>query len=164
MNLRFYSEKLNSSEIFKKFKKENPKAYLCSGFFTIDKEGKDNQKHLDFYVPSTKKMFSFRIDDCIEKIPVERISKKIPEKINDGIDFNFEEIEQKISAEMENQKIKNKLQKIIISLQALKGKSFLVCTVFVSMLGLLKIHIDLEQNKIILFEKKSIFDMMKRVK
>jgi len=29
---------------------------------------------------------------------------------------------------------------------------------------LLKIHIDLKEKKIILFEKKSFFDLMKRVK
>ncbi len=164
MNLLFCLEKLNSSDLFKEFIKENPKAYLCLGFFIIDKEGKGDQKHLDFYVPQTKKMFSFKIDNNIEKIPVEKISNAIPEKIGKNIDFNFEEIEQIIVAEMENQKIKNKLQKIIISLQASKGKNFLVCTVFVSMLGLIKIHIDIEQNKIVLFEKKSIFDMIKRVK
>ena len=39
MNLQLYLEKLKSSGVFKEFMKENPKAYLCSGFFTIDKEG-----------------------------------------------------------------------------------------------------------------------------
>lgn len=164
MNLLFCLEKLNSSDLFKEFKKENPKAYLCSGFFMIDKEGKDNQKHLDFYVSKSKKMFSFKFGGCIEKIPIERISNAIPEKIGKNIDFNLEEIEQIIVAEMENQKIKNKIQKIIISLQASKGKNFLICTVFVSMLGLLKVNVDIEKNKIILFEKKSIFDLIKRVK
>ena len=56
MNFQFYLEKLYSSAIFKNFMKENQKAYLCSGFFTIDKEGKDNQIHVDFYIPETKKI------------------------------------------------------------------------------------------------------------
>ena len=52
MNLQFYLEKLFASDEFKKFKKENKDAYFCSGFFSIDKQGRDNQQHLDFYIPS----------------------------------------------------------------------------------------------------------------
>jgi hypothetical protein len=85
MNLQFYIEKLNSSKVFSDFKNENPKAYLCSGFFTLDFEGSDNQRHLDFYIPDKKEMFSFKLDSeqgkGIEKVPVEMISKEIPEKI-----------------------------------------------------------------------------------
>ena len=158
MNFQFYLEKLHSSAIFKNFMKENSKAYLCSGFFTIDKEGKDNQIHVDFYIPDSKKMFSFRIGKKIEKIPVEMITKKIP------LEIKLEEVEEMIVNEMKKKDIKNKLQKIIFSLQNIKGKNFLVCTVFTSMLGLLKVHIDLKEKKIILFEKKSFFDLIKRVK
>lgn len=164
MNFQFYLEKLHSSAIFKNFMKENSKAYLCSGFFTIDKEGKDNQIHVDFYIPDSKKMFSFRIGKKIEKIPVEMITKKIPLEIKLDFDFNLEEVEEMIVNEMKKKDIKNKLQKIIFSLQNIKGKNFLVCTVFTSMLGLLKVHIDLKEKKIILFEKKSFFDLIKRVK
>ncbi len=164
MNFQFYLEKLYSSAIFKNFMKESPKAYLCSGFFTIDKEGKDNQIHVDFYIPDTKKMFSFRLEKRIEKIPVEVITKKIPREIKPDFNFNFEEIEEMIVNEMKKQDIKTKLQKIIFSLQNIKGKNYFVCTVFTSLLGLLKIQIDLKKKKIILFEKKSFFDLMKRVK
>ncbi len=164
MNFQFYLEKLHSSTMFKNFIKENSKAYLCSGFFTIDKEGKDNQIHVDFYIPDAKKMFSFRIGKKIEKIPVEMITKKIPLEIKLDFDFNLEEIEEMIVKEMKKRDIKNKLQKIIFSLQNIKGKNFLVCTVFTSMLGLIKVHIDLKEKRIILFEKKSLFDLMKRVK
>lgn len=164
MNFQFYLEKLYSSAIFKDFMKENPKAYLCSGFFTIDKEGKDNQIHVDFYIPDTKKMFSFRLEKVIEKIPVEVMTKKIPLEVKHDFNFNFEEIEEMIVNKMEKRDIKNKLRKIIFSLQNIKGKNFLVCTIFIGLLGLLKIQIDLKEKKIILFEKKSFFDLMKKVK
>jgi hypothetical protein len=65
---------------------------------------------------------------------------------------------------MKKQDIRTKLQKIIFSLQNIKGKNFLVCTAFIGLLSLLKIQIDLKKKKIILFEKKSFFDLMKRVK
>lgn len=164
MNFHFYLEKLHSSDIFKKFMKENSKAYLCSGFFTLDKEGKDNQRHLDFYVPDMKKMFSFKLEEKIEKMPVEMINKKIPSEIKPNFDFDFEEIEKIILDEMKKQNIINKLQKIIFSLQKLDGKNALVCTVFISMLGLLKINIDLKEKTVILFEKKSFFDLMRKIK
>lgn len=85
-------------------------------------------------------------------------------EIKPDFNFNFEEVEEMIVNEMKKQDIRTKLQKIIFSLQNIKGKNFLVCTVFTSLLGLLKIQIDLKEKKIILFEKKSLFDMMKRVK
>ena len=61
MNFQFYLEKLMDSEDFQNFKRENPDAYLCSGFFSIDKEKEDNQQHLDYYIPELDKMFSFKL-------------------------------------------------------------------------------------------------------
>ncbi len=164
MNLQFYLEKLHSSDVFKKFMKENPEAYLCSGFFTMDKEGKDNKRHFDFYVPKTKKMFSFKLEDGVEMMPIDIVLEKIPEKLGVGFDFEFEEIEKMLEDKMKEENINSKMQKIILSLQDLKGKPFLVGTIFISMLGLLKIQIDISDMKIKEFEKKSLFDMMKRVK
>ena len=71
MNLRFYLEKLYASKEFEQFRKENLKAFLCSGFFIIDKQGKDNKQHFDFYIPSKKKMFSFQLEGGIKLIPIE---------------------------------------------------------------------------------------------
>ena len=164
MNLQFYLEKLHSSDVFKKFMKENPEAHLCSGFFTMDKEGKDNKRHFDFYIPKTKKMFSFKLEDGVEMVPIDIVLEKIPEKLDIDFDFEFEEIEKMLDDEMKKQEIKSKIQKTILSLQDLKGKPFLIGTVFISMLGLLKVRIDLSDMKIVEFEKKSLFDMMKRTK
>jgi len=66
MNLQFYLEKLQSSKEFKKFSKENPNAYLCSGFFIVDKanvKNPDNKVHLDFYIPAGGKVFSFDVKE-----------------------------------------------------------------------------------------------------
>ena len=162
MNLQFYLEKLYDSENFKKFIQENPDAFLCSGFFVIDKTGKEtNKQHFDYYVPNMKKMFSFKIESGIEKVPVEMLTDKIPEKIFMNHDFDFEDIEKMIVDEMEKQNVKTKIQKILLSLQKLDGKDFLIGTVFVSSLGMIKIHIDISERKIVLFEKKSFFDIMK---
>ena len=82
MNLKFYLEKLHSSEKFKKFTKENPNAYMCSGFFIIDKAVKnpDNKAHLDFCTPD-EKMFSFDVKEEINLIPLEKYKNTL-EKIS----------------------------------------------------------------------------------
>jgi len=160
MNIQFYIEKLSHSEKFKEFIKKNPSAYLCSGFFVIDKEGKDNKQHLDYYIPNKNKMFSFELDNGIKMISIELIDDKNSKKIK-NFDFDFDDMEKMIREEMEKQNVKNKIQKIIFSLQTIDGKSFLVCTVFISMFGLLKVDIDLSNEKITEFVKKSFFDILK---
>ena len=41
-------------------------------------------------------------------------------------------------------------------------KDFLIGTVFISGLGMIKINIDISEMKIIVFETKSFFDFMKK--
>ncbi|MBS3094584.1 hypothetical protein J4474_02870 [Candidatus Pacearchaeota archaeon] len=180
MNLQFYLEKLFTSKEFENFKKENPDAYLCSGFVVIDNETKGknaNKVHLDYFIPSTKKMFSFQLEKDCEVVPVEHFSEEPPAKMLDNIDFEFEEIEKMIEEKMQKEGITSKIQKILLSLQGKDKNHFLLGTVFISALGMIKIRIDLEdghrsvypQNrnsgaKMVDFEKKSLFDIIKRVK
>lgn len=165
MNIQFYIEKLHNSKEFKEFIKENPEAFACSGFFVVDKEEdknkRDNKFHFDYYIPDKKEMFSFKLEKGVEKALVERFDKKKPEEISIKLDFDLEELEKIILKKMEKEKIQNKIQKIIFSLQKLKGKDFLVGTVFITGLGMIRINIDLKTMKITLFEKKSFFDLMK---
>jgi len=160
MNFQFYLEKLNSSDNFKSFMKKNPGVFLCSGFFIIDKQGIDNKQHLDFYLLSSKKIYSFQLENNMQLVPIESRNDIIPEKISMNCDFDFDEIENLISQEKEKHNIKNKIQKILLSLQKVNGKDFLIGTAFISSLGLIKINIDLSENKITDFKKKSFFDIM----
>ena len=162
MNLKFYLEKLYDSNNYKKFIKENPSAFLCSGFFSIDKVGKDNKQHFDFYVD--KKIFSFQLEENCKKVPIEIFDKKVFEKINQDIDFDFDEVEEIIFNKLQEEGVKNKIEKILLSLQNLKTKDFLIGTVFVSGLGIIKINIDIGKMKVTDFEKKSFFDMVKLIK
>jgi hypothetical protein len=176
MNFQFYLEKLYDSKEFLKFRKENPKAFLCSGFFSIDKkipqknkESKaDNQQHLDYYIPELKKMFSFKLDqNPIEMTPIDHfgyIDEKDIKKISDNIDFNFEELEKIIEEKMEHEKINKKIEKILWSLQNKEGKEFLIGTVFISNLGMIKISYDLQEKKLVDFQKKSFLDFIRIVK
>ena len=163
MNLQFYLKKLQNSEELKKFKKENPKAYLCSAFFIIDKEGKDNKIHFDFFVPEGK-ITSFQMENGIKIEEMENLNNVAQEKISQISNIDFEEIESMISKKMEKEKVGSKIQKIILSLQNYKGKEILSGTVFISMMGMIKIQIDLKEKKIVEFEKKSFMDILNVVK
>ncbi len=178
MNLQFLLEKLKNSEEFKNFKKENPTAYLCSGFFVVDMENKEtgNQYHLDFFVPESKKTFSFELENKnlqrvlnssstqqeveeIKLVPLER-QEQVLEKVSLSSNFDFDEMEKIILREMEFKKINNKIQKMIFSLQNIKGRDLLLGTIFVSGFGMVKANIDLKDRRIIDFEKKSFWDML----
>lgn len=163
MNSHFYIEKLEASEEFKQFKKENPDAYLCSGFFVLDKTGKEKDKsHLDYFAPKLKQIFSFQLDEGIKKVPVDAIDKKyVPTKFLGDSEISFEEIEKMIQDEMEKRGIKNKIEKSIIVFQNKAERDFFLCTIFISGFGLLKVYIDAKEKKITEFEKKSFFDMLK---
>ncbi|MEK6945209.1 MAG: hypothetical protein AABW63_00250 [Nanoarchaeota archaeon] len=164
MNMQFYVEKLKESEEYKKFMKENPKAFFCSGFFVIDKEGKDFKQHFDFYVPETKKIFSFYGEDNMKLVETERNETNVPDKIDFNIDLDFQTVEDMVLDRMEKEKIKNNLQKLLFSLQKSEGKLALIGTVFISKMALLKIIIDVKKKEISSFEKKSFFDMFKIIK
>lgn len=162
MDFQFCLEKLLDSEVFIDFKKEFPDAFLCSGFFTLDKEGTDNQQHLDYWAPSVKKLYSFKLNESpIVKIETETNSDFIPKKIKDNIDFDLERVEKLIEEKMSENKMNNRVQKLIFSLQNTEEKDYLLVTVFLSGLGLIKVMYDIDKKEVTEFEKKSFFDMMK---
>ena len=163
MNFKSYYEKLVKSDEYRKFLKENPKAYPCSCLFILDKEtsGKGNSVHFDFWLPKEKKMNSFKIDGDVQLSEVENFDSRPFEEISLNRNFSFEDVEKMIFNKMSEEKVKGVIQKILFSLQKLDGKEFLVLTAFLNNLGLLKATISLEKMEIISFEKKSLFDMMK---
>jgi len=166
MNFQFYHEKLINSEEYQTFVKEHPEAFPCTGFFILDKTPKDpqNKANIDFYLPKEKKMYSFKLNNKTEFVPVENFDKRIPEKISLNYDFNFEDFEKLIQTEMDKQKIKNKIQKLLFSFQNLDKKDYLVATIFLSGMALLKVNIDINKKEITDFKKESFMDMFKLIK
>ncbi|MBD3247398.1 hypothetical protein GF378_02145 [Candidatus Pacearchaeota archaeon] len=165
MNLEFYIEKLNDSEEYKKFLKKNKDAFLASAFFVIDKKGNDNKQHFDYFIPSKDKMFSFSLENGCKKTPVEMVDKNSIKKENaidlEDLSIDFDKIEERISNEMQAQKVKNKIHKLLLSLQKKDNKDYILATVFISNMGLLKVTINLDGMKIEDFEKKSFMDFLK---
>ena len=166
MNSQFLLEKLENSDEYKKFISENKDAYLCSGFFVVDltEENPEDKFHFDFYVPSTKKTFSFELESGIKLVELERNDDKILEKVSMKKHFDLDKLKEKILIEMELKKITNQIQKLIFSLQNVDKKDVLIGTIFLSGLGLIKVDVDLAENIFTDFEKKSLFDMMKFMK
>jgi hypothetical protein len=168
MNSQFLLEKLENSEEYKKFIEENKDSYLCSAFFIIDFETHppENKFHFDYYIPSSKKTFSFEleVENEIKLTELERFDEKILEKVSTDKHFDFDEIYEKIKKEMEVQKMSNKIQKMIFSLQNFENKEMLFGTILISGLSLIKMTFDISEDKITEFEKKSFFDMMKIMK
>jgi hypothetical protein len=164
MNFQFYLEKLYDSKNFKEFIKENKNAYPCSGFFVIDLEKNQNQQHFDYFVPSINKIFSFKIENNCEKVLIENQENYKTQKLSMNYTFDLGEIKNMIAEKMQEEKINSRIQKILLSLQRAGKKELLVGTVFISNLGMIKITIDVVENKIIEFQKKSFLDMFKIIK
>jgi hypothetical protein len=164
MDLKFYLEKLHSSKEFKEFIQNNKKAYLCSGFFLLDLEKDTNEIHFDYFVPKEDKIFSFKINSEIKKVPIENLNKKIPKELLLNCNLNFKEIVKILSKKIEIEKIKSKMQRILLSLQNDGKKNFLIGTIFISKLGIIKMGFDIYNKKLLYFEKKNFFDMFKILK
>lgn len=163
MNFQFFIEKLNDSDTYKKFIEENSKALPASAFFVLDFENPknpDNKSHFDFLIPEENKMFSCQLEEGCKFVPVEKFAENI-KPISLGHEFDFDEVKSLVLEEMKKRDIKNKLQRILLSLQNKDGVDYLVGTVFLSQLGLLKVNINLKEMKITDFEKKSFMDMLK---
>jgi len=159
MNFQFYVEKLKNCEKYKQFIEKNPKAIPCSGFFVIDFAGKDNQQHFDFCVDG--KIFSCKLEHGGEVQEMENFGNKIPKEISLDLDFDFKRIQEMVENKMQEQEIKNKIQKFLFSYQNIDQGHVLAGTVFISGLGMLKVSINLDKMEIVEFEKKSFFDVVK---
>lgn len=162
MDFQFYVEKLFSNEHFEKFKKENKGAFCSGAFFVIDKEGKDSKQHFDYWIEEFSKLVSFKLESGGEMIPVEVLEKDFtPQKIPMNLEIDFDDFEKQVLEKMNKGGINNKLQKILISVQMKDKKPFLLGTVFISMMGMIKVVYDLEKKDFEAFEKRSFLDIMK---
>ena len=166
MNFQFLLEKLVSSEEFRKFKDENPDAYAFGGFFSFDIEndGKNNQYSLDYFVPKFNKAVSFKLEKGVEMLPITTQNGQKFSEIGANYSFDFNEFKELIEKEMVKKDMKDKIQKILYSLQSLDKEDYLLATVFLSGFGILQANIKIHNKEIVKFEKKGFMDFLKIVK
>ena len=182
MIMRFAStlEEIESSKAFHNFKEKNPDAWLCAGFFVIDieSEGKGNQRQLD-YCLSNGKIFTFILSGSgsIQMKEAETLGTETPKE--DNIKTNKEETKEKLQkinpeikvdlddiGEIVKEKLMletgKKINKIIAILQKHHDKQIWNLTCMLPGLELLQVQADTENGDILKFEKRNIFEFVKK--
>jgi len=167
MNFSQTLEKIESSDAFKNFKEKHPDAKLCAGFFVLDYQQQANQQQLD-YILKNNKIFTFIINKENKEITIKEAEtieghrEKLPAiKKETKIDLN--DVEQIVKEKMQEEKINNKIDKIIAVLQKHENKMIWNLNCMLEGMGILQVHIDCSDGRVLKFEKKSLFDFIKRM-
>ena len=166
MNISFTStlQKIESSHAFENFKKQHPDADLCAGFFVLNYEG-SSQQQLDYCLENGK-IFTFILNNEITIKEAEMIEgkKEKLEKLNKEIKIDLERIEEIIKKKMQEKNISSKINKIIAILQKYKDNQIWNLNCMLKNMEILQIHVNSENGEILKFEKRNMFDFIKRVK
>jgi frataxin-like iron-binding protein CyaY len=163
MSFQELVKKVESSNEFCKFKKENKKAILYSGFFTIRQAFGNlilESEQLDYWLGQDD-VATFFIEENKIKNKIDKLEKK-DKKFNEldrKIKIDVEDIEKIILKELEKENLEIKdVSKIIIILQKPEKQIWnITCIIGLQML---RMHIDIH-GKILEKKKGSLFDMMK---
>jgi len=156
---------VESSIIFKRFIKENPKAELVAGFFILDLLNNNNQRSLDYKLNS--KIFTFSLDESDEitfkedKV-IENPSLPKLQKISTTIRVDLNEIPSIAEKTALENNVKNKLQKIIAVLQIHEGQQVWNLTCILDGFVILNILIDSNGGNVVKFSRKSMVDFVRK--
>ena len=157
MNLQFYIEKLESSEVFQNFKKKNKQAYLASAFFTIDIVNNSTKIQLDYFNKDNFAVFLLNEEIQLKQEDAAKTNK--PEKLGSSqLDISkLPEITEKI---LTKNNISEKLTKIIAILTQ-QSKPVFSLSCITSFMSVIKIKLD-DSGKCLSFEKLNLFDFVKK--
>ena len=160
MNFKEALSKLEKSSAFKDFKKKNPSAYLCAGFFIKDYESGSDVSQIDFQ--SDKDIATFIIDrDVSVKTEKPMKPEKIPE-LKANIKVDLDDVEKLIKKEAEKLKISQNVKKIIAILQMHENRVIWNITNILETFIVLTMQIDAIDGGILKSEKSSLFDFFKK--
>jgi len=163
MKIQPYIEKLCSSEQYKKFKSENNDAFLVAGFFVLDLEMGKNIHQIDYYIPSNKKVAAFSLDKGVKFQVLDTLNDKIPEELDIKVNTDLDELQGILQDEMKNRNMTEEINKIIAVIQTIEGKKIWNLNCILSGMHLLRAHVEDETKSVLLMEKSSIMDLMKKV-
>ena len=159
MNLEFYKEKLETSEVYKNFLIKNPEAYLASAFFTITLTDKTEtaEVQLDYY---NKTKFSvFSLNSGITLKEEESAIPTAPEKLtHSNLDIN--EIPMICKSVLEKNNITEKITRILAILTNNKENIWGISIITASM-SVIKVKLN-DSGELINFEKLNLFDFVKK--
>ena len=164
MKIEPYFQKLNESNVFKKFKEKNPKAYLSAGFFVIDFEDNKNIHQIDYFNPENSKMTTFILDgNEVEEKDSESANTLVPSEIKQKINIDLDILKGMVEDEMKNRTITNKIQKIIAVVQNIDGKLIWNLNCITTDMGIMKVHIEDDSHSIIKFDKVNLFEAVRKL-
>lgn len=158
MNFTEALKKLEESREFRDFKKKNPSACLCAGFFILDLESKQDVQQIDFQCE--EKIAAFSVADEISMKMEETADKKKVPAIKPEIKVDLDDVQEIAGKEIKKQKIASKLNKIIAIMQMHEEKQIWNLTCIFSSFAMLRLHVECMTGKILKSEKASMFDFV----
>lgn len=165
MKLSHYIKRVEESEEYKKFREEHKRAYLSAGFFVLDFETEKNMHQIDFFIPKSKKIVTFKLEEGVKMQLSDAFKlKKKPEEIEGEANLDLEALKGIVHDEMMNRTITQEIKKIIAVLQQENGKKIWKLNCITSDLGIIKVNIDDEKGNVLEFEKANLFDIIKKIK
>ena len=160
--------RLEKSQVFKDFKKDNPNAFLCAGFFILRLKEGLNDFSLDYR--DDVQIYSFKIpENASEEITMhaEKIMEqqkpldKLEIDAKTVLKLDLECLEGQIKEELSKQKITNPLSEIISVLQISEGKPMWNLTIMLEGFTIITSLINPLSGEVLKFEKKNLFDFVK---
>lgn len=164
MKIQPYVQKLESSEVYKKFMKEYSESFLVAGFFVLDYETGMNIHQIDYYIPSKKKVAAFNLDGQVEVRLLDILNKdKAPEKLDLKTKVDLDAIKGILEDEMKNRNITETVRKCVAVIQTIEGKKLWVLNCVLSGMEILKAHVDDDSRTVLKMEKSSMLDYVKKM-
>ena len=159
MNFKEVIAKIESSEEFKEYKKQNKDSFLAD-IFTIIKEKESEDWQFDYYSKSKDKITSFVCQDKGLQEKEEEIFRKDNSEI---IKLNLNNIKITVEKALEeiNKKTKEKPNEIIIALQVINKKETWNITYLTTSFKTINTKIDAKSGKILSQEETSLFGALK---
>ncbi len=163
MKIQPYVKKLETSKVFRDFKREYSDAFLVAGFFVIDYETGMNLHQIDYYLPSKRKVAAFTLDGKVDLKVMEMMDRKVPEKLDLKTKVDLDALRGILQDEMKNRNITENIKKIIAVIQSIDRKKVWVLNCILSGMEILKAHIDDESETVLSMERASILDYVKKL-
>ena len=147
--LEFF-KRLEKSQVFKDWKKENKSCFLCSCFTIIDK--KNDFWQFDFYNKKLNKITSFKVSDEIEIFPEDDIFSDGKSSINQ---LDFKDLKTEFNEISEKLKKKHKNEGIVKEIVILQNSDGLIWNIslLTSTMNLINAKVSASTGKIL--EEKS---------
>jgi len=158
MEIKEILKKIEESDIFKDWKKDNPQAELAHVFASVEEEKEEFE--VGYYNKETNKITSFSSGDTIQKMPESEIFKKENDKLKlldlAKINITFKEASEK-AEELQKEKypVESAVKKFIV-LQNLDVGQVYNITYVTKTLKTLNIKIDSNKGDVISDELISI--------